>query len=169
MTRPGRPRKYDPIADEISLAIQDGNIDIAQKKINEHDTDILDGDARTPLIWSAFYDSRSLLSWLIDKDANLDHQDRNGYCALHFAAQECNDKIVNILLKAGASTELRDVYGNTPLWTAAFNARGNYTVFSALLSSGASLKNENNAGKTVAEMAAMLFKDEYEVIVKNAT
>ena len=168
MARPGRPRKHDPVADDISFDIERAKDDVARKAIEKHGIDILDGDARTPLIWASFHNRQDLLEWLISKGANVDHQDRNGYCALHFAGQEKHAGITKILLDADASTELRDVYGNTPLWTAAFNARGDYDVVNALLSQGASLDNKNNAGKTIRDLATTLFPEVLKSLIANA-
>ena len=109
-----------------------------------------------------------LLKWLIDRGANVDHQDRNGYCALHYVAQEKSAKITEMLLNAGASTELRDVYGNTPLWTAAFNARGDLSVVRLLAEHGASFDNTNNAGKSIREMAMLFFPDELPALTQKA-
>ena len=75
-------------------------------------------------------------------------------------AQERLAGIASILLDAGAKTELRDIYGNTPLWTASFNARGNLSVVKLLFQYGASFDNTNNAGKTVRDIAIIFFPDE---------
>jgi ankyrin repeat protein len=72
------------------------------------------------------------------------------------------------LLEAGALTDLRDMHGNTPLWTAGFSARGDYGVFQLLLRHGASLDNRNNVGKTVRDLAHTLFPDRLDGLVANA-
>ena len=38
-----------------------------------------------------------------------------GKTALHWAADQGNDEAVNLLLKAGANTNIKDVKGETPL------------------------------------------------------
>lgn len=159
MARPGRPRHHDLVADDIERCIRASEVGAAKELIAAHDVDLLDGDARTPLIWASFYGHRELLRWIIDRGGNVNHQDRNGHCALHFVAQEKHAEVAEILLGAGAETESRDVYGNTPLWTATFNARGDLSVVKLLASYGASFENKNNAGKTVREMATALYSD----------
>jgi hypothetical protein len=98
----------------------------------------------------------------------LDHQDRSGYCALHFAGQNKHTDVARTLLEAGALTDLRDMHGNTPLWTAGFSALGDYGVFQLLLRHGASLDNRNNVGKTVRDLAHTLFPDPLDGLVANA-
>jgi len=122
--------------------------------------DVPDGDACTPLIWAAFHGRTQLLQWLIEQGAAVNHQDRNGYCALHYVAQEKRSDIAELLLRAGAKTELRDAYGNTPLWTATFNARGDLSIVRLLVDHGASFENRNHAGRTVRDMATIFFPDE---------
>lgn len=162
MARPGRPRNHDPVTDEIRRAIQNNDDEAAKRLIANCAVDIPDGEDATPLIWAAFHNRPQLLQWLIDRGANVDHQDRNGYCALHYVAQEKHERIAQIILDAGASTELRDVHGNTPLWTASFEARGEFSIVQLLVSTGASFENKNNAGKTVRDMAMIFFPDKLE-------
>ena len=170
MARPGRPRNHDPVADEIRYAISNNDDDDAKRLIESHQVDILDGEACTPLIWASFHNRPQLLQWLIDRGGNVDHQDRNGYCALHYVAQEKHDNIARLLLAAGASTELRDVYGNTPLWTATFEARsGDFGVVQLLVDYGASSENKNNAGRTVRDMAMIFFPDKLKELTQTAT
>lgn len=169
MGRGGRPRKHDPDADVITRHIRNGETALAAALIEDKGTELSDGEARTPLIWAAAYNHLELLHWLISHSANIDHQDRIGYCALHFAAQNRHTEFARVLLQAGASTELRDIYGNTPLWTAAFSARGDFGVFELLLSYGGTLDNRNNAGKTVRDIALSLFPDRLDELVANAS
>jgi uncharacterized protein len=157
MGHPGRPRKHDPKAELIQQHIRQGEIDAAKRLIADTDIEILDGEARTPMIAAAFCNQQSLLSWLIERGANINHQDRIGYCALHFAAQNKYVEIASILLDGGAICELRDSFGNTPLWTATFNARGDYSIVELLFRHGASFENRNNAGRTVRDMAMIFF------------
>ena len=62
---------------------------------------------------------------LIALGADINRQDRNGWTPLHFAAQLSHDEhaveIAAILLKAGATIDLKDSFGNTPLFKATFS------------------------------------------------
>ena len=95
MSKGGRPRKYDPIADEISFAIEEMNNNKAQDLISLSSINMLDGEARTPLIYASFSGNIEMLKWLIDQGADLDHQDRSGICSLH-AAHSNYRKIIRI-------------------------------------------------------------------------
>jgi len=166
MGHPGRPRKHDPVADEIRWHIQNGDDKIVQKLVEQCGIDVPNGDACTPLIWAAFFNRTELLRWLLDRNANVNHQDRTGYCALHFVSQEKHENIAKVLLDAGASTELRDIHGNTPLWTAIFNARGDFRVVQLLIDHGASLDNMNNVGKTNRDLAMTLCANELPNLIR---
>lgn len=168
MGRPGRPRNHDPIADEITRDIRLGVDAAAILARTSTCIDIVDGEARTPLLHAVINGRSDLVSLLIAQGANVDHQDRTGYSALHFAALRNRGDLAELLLRVGASTEVRDVYGNTPLWTAAFNARGEFCVVSALLSNGASLDNRNSAGKTVRDVAQLFFPNDLERLIADA-
>jgi hypothetical protein len=79
MARPGRPRNHDPLADEIRFAIRNNDNEKARLLIAKADVDLPDGEGCTPLIWASFYNRTELLQWLIERGADVNHQDRNGY------------------------------------------------------------------------------------------
>ncbi|HEY3655274.1 MAG TPA: ankyrin repeat domain-containing protein [Steroidobacteraceae bacterium] len=81
----------------------------------------------------------------MNKSAAL-HDD--GWTALHFAAQIQSPEVTLLLLDAGASTELRDSYGNTPLWKATMTARGSGEVIALLRRAGADPYAKNNYGNS---------------------
>jgi uncharacterized protein len=167
MARPGRPRKHDVAADQIRLAIDCSIEDEAICLIAKGDVDILDGDARTPLIHAAFNGKMRIVSWLLINGANINHQDRNGWSALHFAVQEKNFEMVEYLLLHGASVQLRDVYGNTPLWRATFDARGAYDLVRLLLSHKADPNLKNEANRSPLDIAVQIGDDALATILKN--
>ncbi|HAD79567.1 ankyrin repeat domain-containing protein [Empedobacter falsenii] len=153
MARAGRPLNSNPISESISYKIEKGNIEEVKNILIENKIDLEDSYLRTPLIWASFYNNVDLLIWLIDNGANINHQDKNGYSALHFVAQENCKNVVEILLNNGIDVELEDFYGNTALWTAVFNAKGNNEIVELLLDSGANFNHLNKNNKTPKEMA----------------
>lgn len=153
MATPGRPHKSDPRVDSMTTDIEKGDNEKVTKLLTEVGVDSCDSYLRTALIWSAFYGNASLLKWLIHNGANINQQDKNGYCALHFAGQEKRADIASILLDNGADLEIVDAHGNTPLWTAVFNAKGNATVANLYIQKGADLDHVNKHQRTPRQMA----------------
>ena len=153
MARSGRPFKCSPIAETISSKIENGNIEEVKKILLENEIDFFDSYLRTPLIWSVIYNNCELLNWLIENNANINHQDKNGYSALHFCAQEKSKDVVKILLNNNIDIELSDFYGNTALWTAVFNAKGDNEIVELLLEQGANFNHKNKSDRTPRQMA----------------
>jgi uncharacterized protein len=167
MAHPGQPRKHDAAADQIRQAIDYSPEVEAIGLISKGDLDILDGDARTPLIHAAFKGKKNIVSWLLTNGANINHQDRNGWSALHFAVQEKNVEMVDHLLQHGASVHLRDAYGNTPLWRATFDSRGSYDLVRLLLEHKADPNLKNEASRSPLDIAVQIRDDTLATILKN--
>jgi len=155
----GRPRKYDPIADDISFAIDESRNDEAKNLIASSSVDLTDGEGRTPLIYAAFSGNIEMLKWLIEHKANINIQDRNGWCALHAASQNKHIEAIEILIDSEANLNLTDSYGNGPLWTATMNARGDNTIPKLLLAAGADADHKNNSDRSPNDMVEIMAKN----------
>jgi ankyrin repeat protein len=163
MARPGRTNKSDQRVENISYDIRDGNNESVKSILSEVGIDALDGYQRTSLIWAAYYNNTELLKWLIDNGANINHQDRNGFSALHFVANEnCIDASV-ILINNNADLELKDSNGNTPLMDAIFNSNEDYKIVTLFIDSGANLDNINNHEMTPRLLAESLAEFNYNL------
>lgn len=66
----------------------------------------------TPLILAARNGHAKVVSKLLERGVNKDAQDDMGETALHAAASYVNVDVINILLKAGASSKIKDINGN---------------------------------------------------------
>jgi ankyrin repeat protein len=152
MARAGRPNKSAPRLDDVIYNIQLGNLAEVEKYLPELGIDASDGYLRTALLWATFYGSVSILNWLLDNGANANHQDRNGYCALHFAGQEKQLACAQLLLQHGADLELADRHGNTPVWTALFNAKADFQLANLYIQHGCNLDHVNLYQKTPREL-----------------
>jgi ankyrin repeat protein len=76
-------------------------------------------------------------------------RDPQGKTALHYAVEWNRYRVAEELIKRAPSIiEIADNFGNQPLWTAAFNARGDYRFVELLLKHGADPCHVNNVGKT---------------------
>ena len=156
MARPGRPNKSDPRVDLITFDIEKGDNEKVKQLFLEVGVDACDRYLRTALIWATFYDNIALLNWLIDKGANINHQDNSGYSALHFAGQEKRFDCAKLLIDKGARLDLPDLHGNISLWTAIFNARGDTRLVELYVQNGANLDHVNKHQSTPRQMAATI-------------
>lgn len=93
---------------------------------------------------------------LIELGIDLNHQDSKGQGPLHYAAARNQLQIVEKILSQGGDVAVIDSFGNQPLWTAVFNARGDYRTVSALLICGAEPAHRNKAGRSPRDFAQQI-------------
>ncbi len=137
----------------MAYSIEAGDNEKVKELLSEVGIEATDGYLRTALIQSALHGNIGLLNWLIANGANIDHQDRNGYCALHFAGQEKRFECAELLLEKDASLELADLHGNTPIWTAIFNSQGDTRSVKLYVQHGADLDHLNKHQRTPRQLA----------------
>lgn len=157
MARPGRPRKADPKAESLSWLIRDHDDEAAKKLLLEIGVDAQDGYARTALLWSVVHQNEEISAWLVAHKANLNHQDRNGYTALHFAAQGRRGIAAHLLFENGADPNVADSHGNIPLWTAIINSKGDWELVKLYLAKGANPDSINRYQNTPRRLATETF------------
>jgi len=151
MAHPGRPLKCDPKVENLRSEIRQGNYDSARAILKEFGINVTDGDGRTALINAVIENKTDFIYWLADHGADINQQDRIGYSVLHFAAQNIQVELARYFLEKGTNPDLRDIHGNTALWTAIFNARlptDEQGIVKLLLQFGADPDSMNKHGKT---------------------
>ena len=99
---------------------------------------------------------------LVNRKIDVNHQDIKGFSSLHYCAQYCNMRVAELLLKDNAYINIEDSYGNNPLWTAVFNARGNYQMVELFIKYGADAHNKNKANRSPIDFAKQI-EDTYMI------
>ena len=134
------------------------------KRIPRHGVDEY---GRTSLVNAIINGDEPLVKKLIAEGADINHQDDNGWSALHFVAQERKNTILKLLLSCGANPDLLDLHGNTPLWTAVMNSRGDFSAIRLLIKNGAMVDIKNKHGKSPLDMAMTIkggLEKEFELV-----
>jgi len=148
-----KKRLKSNIPEEIITAIIRNDFKLIKEWCSPSTVNLHDGDNRSIIFLAIIFNSIDLVSLLLEQKPNLNIKDSIGWYPLHYAAQNYLPKIVEGLLKHGALTEMKDDYGNTPLWRATFSSAGKGEVINLLLASGADPYAPNDAGITPHQLA----------------
>jgi uncharacterized protein len=165
MANSGRPRKCDPKVRNLRSNIRLREYDIAKATLSQFGIDVVDGEGRTAFINAVIENNKDFIYWLLDNGANINHQDRIGYSALHFACESHQIELCNILLDKGANPNLQDIHGNTPLWTAVFNSKGLKELLILLLKSNANPDIINNYQRSPRIMYETFYKENINLLI----
>ncbi|MGX7666648.1 ankyrin repeat domain-containing protein [Flavobacterium pedocola] len=87
---------------------------------------------------------------------NVNKKYQKGLNLLHFACEYNNIRLAKELLERHINIEEKNIYGNTPLWIAVFNAKGKYEMVDLLLSYNANPNSVNNADNTPLKFAVKI-------------
>ncbi|WP_282043073.1 ankyrin repeat domain-containing protein [Winogradskyella flava] len=166
MARAGRPLKVESELEFIDNYVEENDFNGIKMLTDSYGINCYDSYKRTFLILSASKGNEAVLNYFIEKGADIDFQDKNGYCALHFAAQNNEIEIMRVLLNKGANPNLRDSYGNTPIWTAIMNTKDDFSIIKLLMENKADIETQNNHKKSPKEMWRLRFGSEIENILK---
>jgi len=104
------------------------------------------------------YYPEQLIDFLLECRIDIDQKkNKRGYevTALHLAVSKMNLEIVGHLIERGATIDLQDVNGNTPLWLAVINYRGQdrlLRIIKLLLENGAPLDSKNLHNQSVRDI-----------------
>lgn len=121
----------------------------------------LDQYERTPLHYLCIdvpkENREKILQAMLEAESDVNRQDGDGWSPLHFAAQEGDSNIAQLLIESGASISATDLNGNTPLWVAALNSYSGTEVVEVLLKHGADPRQKNNHGISPEDLGPNLF------------
>jgi len=135
---------------DVHEAARKGNIAELRSAIaNGLDINQSDSSGKTPLHCAVAWKHAAAVSLLLENGADVLKQDEEGKTALHYAVEFNLIGIAGELLEScNDVVAIGDKHGNQPLWTAAFNARGNYDMVKLILRFGGDPKHRNNVSLT---------------------
>ncbi len=121
------------------------------KDINEQDKD---GET---LLWEAVHmDDIDSVKFLLENGANPNIQEKEGWTPLHLCAQNYSVECARLLLEYGANCEIKNIYGNNVINTAAFFSRNRGEIIRLLIAHGADPRSKNNYGNSALDLAKMI-------------
>lgn len=97
---------------------------------------------------------------------NVNTLDEQGFSLLHYCAQEFELQMAQILILAGADVNIKDHYGNTPLFKAVFNSQGKGEMITLLINAGADVNMKNNSGVSPKELAEKIANYDVKQFIK---
>ena len=141
------------LSPEVTSAVHRRDYPALEQLVTDTNLNLPDSGGRSVLSLVVNHGDETLLQWLLAKGPALDQQDRNGWTALHFAAQAYAVDMAALLLAAGTQVDVPDAYGNTALWRAAFESRGQGAMLKLLLAHGANPNQPNHSGMSPRQLA----------------
>lgn len=154
---------------KVFQSIRLNNIKEFNNLIEKVDIDSQDEDMQNFLHQASVENNIEIARILIQNGININHQEINGKTSLHFCAEFQSILVAEEILSLNyANIDLKDNFGNTPLWTAVFNARGNYNLVNLFVKHKANAMSINKAGRSPIDFAIQI-KDELliNILTKN--
>ena len=146
-------KSLSKIPDVIIRAVYNNDIETIRGWQSKNVINQLDKDKRTAIFHAILAASKEVVVQLLIDNPDLNWHDSKGWYPLHYAAQQYLVEIATLLIEAGADLEVKDDYGNTPLWRATFSSNGKGDIIELLLAKGADPNNENSIGISPLKLA----------------
>lgn len=144
----------------IFEVVRNRNFDEYLSIISNTSINVLNKDRQNLLQEAIAFNADEIAKEIIQRDIDLDSQDKNGQTSLHYVALYGKLNLAKLILEKGATINIFDKYGNNPLWTAVFNARGNYEIIKIFLKYGADPLSRNGSGKSPLDFAMQINDNE---------
>ncbi len=95
---------------------------------------------------------RDLVDFAVERGADVNIRNGEGYTPLHIAIAHVNEDVVSSLLRHGAQLDLSDRYGNIPLVSAVYEGKKASNVIRMLRDAGADPDAKGSNGRSAREM-----------------
>jgi FOG: Ankyrin repeat len=114
--------------------------------------DARDEQDRSVLMRAAEAGNLLFVAHLLDMGADTSLIDPDGHTALHLAAIDGDDGVIEMLISAGAEVDALDSQNRTPLWYACANNYPDSAAVEVLLRAGADTRLRDQAGVSPGDM-----------------
>lgn len=141
---------------EVFQAIRINDINNYFFLIEKVDINIVNETNENLLQTALAYNREEIALDLIRKGINLNHKNNDGKTSLHYILNKTQLNIAKQILDKGGDIKLIDKYGNNPLWTATFNARGEYDLVGLYLNYGGNPNHKNINDKSPIDFAKQI-------------
>ena len=143
---------------EIDLfqAVRRNDTDVFYSQIDSIDINQVDEDGQNLLHEAVAFNNSLLGKELIERNINVNHKDASSQTPLHYAANNKEIELSSLILNSGGNLNIEDKYGNQPLWTAVFNAKGDYEMVKQFMSFNPDVNHKNQNGKSPLAFAQQI-------------
>ncbi|MFC0349332.1 ankyrin repeat domain-containing protein [Undibacterium danionis] len=142
--------------EKIFQAVRLGDVDLFTSLIDNTDVNSTNEFGRNMLHEAIAYKQLIFVDMLLNRKINVDQKDNKGQTPLHYCAINNLYDVVSQLIAWNANASISDDYGNEVLWTAVFNARGNYDTVKLLVQHGANANHKNKNNKSPLDFAIQI-------------
>lgn len=143
---------------EIDLfqAVRRNDADAFYSQIDNVNINQIDEEGQNLLHEAVAFHNNLLGKELIARNINVNHKDMNSRTPLHYAANSKEIELSKLILNSGGDLNIEDKYGNQPLWTAVFNAKGDYEMVKQFIEFNPDVNHKNQNGKSPLDFAQQI-------------
>jgi len=156
---PKAPAKKEPTGSWTALhqAAADGDLQLVKTLLNSHDVNILNKKGRPPLYEAAKRGHLQVVKFLHSKGAKLNIFGSDiGFTPLHIASEQHHSAIVRYLLANDVDVNIKNDWGQTPLWQASWQAwHEDAEIAEILYKNGADFNTQDRRGYTPLHRASI--------------
>jgi len=153
--------------EDVFQAVRLNDVNLLRTFFGTFDINSLNEEGQSLLHEASAYNSLECAQELLNLGVDCDHKDKLGVAALHYCASNFSVDVAKIILEYGANVNINDLYGNEPLWTAVFNARGKYDLVKLLKDFKADSNHKNSSDKSPLDFAKKIGDEKLILILEN--